>query len=94
MEAATAVQQLLSTAVENATAGLSPLRERNHLAHWLERMIRRRTHGRVRDLKVEVGPEHIVLFGRSRSFYGKQLAQHAVIELVGHEPLKNKIAVD
>ena len=50
--------------------------------------------GRVRDLRVEVRRGRVVLLGRSRSFYGKQRAQHGVLELLPGVMLDNAIAVE
>lgn len=60
----------------------------------IERAVRERTVGRVRDVRVEVGDDGVLLTGLSSSFYGKQLAQHAVMELIGTTPLFNEIVVE
>lgn len=59
----------------------------------VQRVIRL-TGRRVRDLTVEVAGEEVVLRGRANSFYVKQLAQHAVREVLAFAPLRNAIVVD
>jgi hypothetical protein len=46
----------------------------------LEVHVRYRLSGRVRDFRLEPGEKGLVLRGQSRTFYAKQLAQHAVME--------------
>jgi len=56
---------------------------------WVEDRVRRRVWGQVSDLKVEDHGRGVVLRGRTRTYYAKQLAQHAVLEsgrlLAGNE---------
>lgn len=66
--------------------------EADRLAASIERAVRRRTAGGVRNLRVEVGRGGIVLEGRCDTFYCKQLAQHAAMNLSGN-PLSNEIKV-
>ncbi len=59
----------------------------------LESLIRRRSYGRVRDLRLEMRREGLILRGRATSYYVKQLAQQAVLE-AGEPPLlANEIEV-
>jgi hypothetical protein len=69
-------------------------RPSHHLQYELERHIIRHTGRRVRDLRVEVRPEGVVLRGRAGSYYVKQLAQHGVCVLVPGVRLDNAITVD
>ena len=55
--------------------------------------VRSRLFGRVRDFKVEMCDAGMVLKGRTRSYYDKQVVQHTALE-VGHVPLlANEIQV-
>jgi hypothetical protein len=59
----------------------------------LEARVRCRLSGRVRDLQV-LGRDHgLVLKGHSRTYYAKQLAQHAVMEATQLPILANEIEV-
>lgn len=60
-------------------------RENEELAFTLERQVRRRTGGRIRQLSVSVSPGRIVVRGISHTFYSKQLALHAVLEVLGQD---------
>ncbi len=53
---------------------------------WVEEYVRRRVWGQIVDLRVEPAGRGVRLRGRARTYYLKQLAQHAVLEL-GHLPL-------
>jgi hypothetical protein len=46
----------------------------------LESQVAQRTWGRVRDLRVEVTPQRVVVHGYTSRYYVKQLALHAVLE--------------
>jgi hypothetical protein len=59
----------------------------------LEALVRSRSHGRVRDLRLEVQGEGLVLRGQVSSYYDKQLAQQAVLEAGGVVLLANEIEV-
>ena len=63
------------------------------LADRIERIIRWRTAGRIRDLKVEINRAGVHLSGRCLTYYLKQLAQHAAMELAGGEQVINDIQV-
>jgi len=47
----------------------------------IERHVARSAQGRIYDLRVESDGGQLVLRGRSRTYYAKQLAQQAAIEL-------------
>jgi len=46
----------------------------------LESHVQCRLSGRVHDLRLLIHNEGVVLQGRARTYYAKQLAQHAVME--------------
>ena len=72
-------------------AASSGLRE---LAESLERGIQDRTHGRVRDLRVELDARSwIVLLGKAPNQYTKQLALDAALDLIANRGLVNRIEV-
>ena len=48
---------------------------------------------RLRSLRIVLHPNGIVLHGSAYSYYGKQLAQHAVIRATNHPLLGNEISV-
>ena len=60
----------------------------------LECLIRERTAGRVRDLKVSRRGDRLILEGSSQTFYAKQLAQHAALQLAPAGKLLNEIIVN
>src|SRR5262245_15211964 len=47
----------------------------------LETLMQRRLGNRIRDLRVVIRPEGVVLQGRTATYHAKQLAQHAAMEL-------------
>jgi hypothetical protein len=59
----------------------------------VERLVRGRLRGRVRDLCLEVRDHGVVLHGRTRTYYVKQLAQHLVMAGTGLRVLANEIEV-
>jgi osmotically-inducible protein OsmY len=82
--------------VVDATAG----EDQAKLAARLERLsaridlaIRRQTAGKIRNLKIEVTEECVVLSGACRTYYSKQLAQHAAMSVSGCPTLVNEIVV-
>jgi hypothetical protein len=50
------------------------------LVDRVERIVREKTSGLIRDLKVELTPGEIVLTGRAATYYAKQLATHAALD--------------
>ena len=59
----------------------------------LEVLMQRRLGNRVRDLRIIRRDDGLILQGRTNTYYAKQLAQHAAMEL-GNEPiLANDIEV-
>lgn len=63
------------------------------LEERLATQIHRRTSRRVRGLAVEVQNETIVVRGMAPSFHVKQLALHAVRELLPNSSFRNRIVV-
>jgi hypothetical protein len=72
--------------VAEAMAG-APLGQR------LETLMQRRLGNRVRNLRVHVRPAGLILEGRAGTYYAKQLAQHAAMELADTPILANEIEV-
>lgn len=60
----------------------------------LEHRILQRIPGRVRNLRVFRHDGRLVLEGLSASFYAKQLATHAALELAPADELVNAITVE
>ena len=60
----------------------------------LERSVRERTGRRVRELRIELRPERIVLRGKAQTYHVKQLAQQGVCDLLGQVSLENAIVVE
>jgi hypothetical protein len=48
----------------------------------IERQIMGRTWGRIRDLAVRITPERVVVHGHASTYYVKQLAIQAVLDVV------------
>lgn len=59
----------------------------------LESMLIRRLGNRVRDLRVILLPDGLILQGRSATYHAKQIAQHAAMELADLPILANEIQV-
>jgi hypothetical protein len=56
--------------------------------------VQERTGRRVRDLRIELRPEGVVLNGHAATYHVKQLAQHGVRDLLPHVELRNAIVVE
>ncbi|HTI52328.1 MAG TPA: BON domain-containing protein [Planctomycetaceae bacterium] len=63
------------------------------LADRIDRQVRQRTTGLIRDLKIEVLPGEVLLTGRAATYYAKQLATHAALDACDHLTLTNDIEV-
>ena len=59
----------------------------------VERYVRLRTGGTIRNLKVEVVDGEVLLTGRTSTYYNKQLATHAALDAVEELSLTNDIEV-
>jgi hypothetical protein len=69
------------------------LEEAEELAASIERAVQRETDRGVADLTVEVSSQGIQLKGHCRTYYTKQLAQHAAMSMPGGHHLTNDIEV-
>lgn len=65
----------------------------DRLATRIARVVRRRTAGSVQNLRVEVRRDGVFLDGECDTFYTKQLAQQAAMDLADEKPLMNRIEV-
>lgn len=63
------------------------------LAEQLETVVRRMTHGRIRDLAVEEEHGRVVLRGQAPTHHLRQMALHAVLELVSGDEVLPLITV-
>ena len=63
------------------------------LQEHVERLVRSRTGGMIREFRVEVLNDTIVLTGRTATYYTKQLATHAALGLLKDATLNNDIEV-
>jgi BON domain len=63
------------------------------LAQQIAQRIVCRTHGRVRHVSVQLDGERIVLHGDATTYYAKQLARHAALEILNGRTLINAIEV-
>jgi hypothetical protein len=66
---------------------------RQMLVARVERMVREKTTGLIRDLRVTVGSGEVVLNGRASTYYAKQLATHAALDACDDLTLTNDIEV-
>ena len=63
------------------------------LREALERVVRSRTGGLVRSLRVDVIDGEIIISGRAMTYYAKQLATHAALSLGEQLTVCNNIEV-
>ena len=59
----------------------------------LERRVKLQLSGRVRNFRLKWGRAGLVLRGRVRTYYAKQLAQHAVMDATNLPIVRNDIEV-
>jgi len=59
----------------------------------VELLVQRRLGSRVRDLRVLVRQDGVILQGRAGTYHAKQLAQHAAMEVTNLPILANDIEV-
>jgi hypothetical protein len=73
-----------------------PVREKmpELVVEKIERVVRMRTGGMIRGLRVEVGEERVTLTGRTDTFFCKQLATSAALGALGDRALSNLIEVN
>jgi osmotically-inducible protein OsmY len=60
----------------------------------IEQVVRLRTGGTIRGLRVEVGDGRVTLTGRTNTFFCKQLATAAALGALGDRALDNMIEVN
>ena len=65
-----------------------------HLTYELERHVQVRTNWRIRNLAIELEHNRAVLRGQATTNFTRQLAQHAVQDLLPGVRLENALAVD
>ena len=58
-----------------------------------ESLVKQRLHGRVRELRLVALDQGLILQGQTSTYYAKQLAQHAAMEVSGLPILANNIEV-
>lgn len=64
------------------------------LAEQITRLVQLRTGGRIHGLFVDVTGKDVIISGRANTYYVKQLATHAVLDLAGQfNTLTNDILV-
>jgi len=64
------------------------------LADRIARLVQSRTGGRIHSLRVDIVGAGVVITGRANTYYVKQLATHAALELVSQfSTLTNEIVV-
>ena len=59
----------------------------------LENLLTRRLGSRVRDLRVILLPDGLILQGRTATYHAKQIAQHTAMEVANLPILANEIEV-
>jgi hypothetical protein len=59
----------------------------------LESHVQAQLHGRVRQLRLKRRGDGLILSGEARTYYAKQLAQHAVMDATEFPILANEIEV-
>ena len=84
----------VADAVDNVVVSAKANDEQRRRIARIKRTIQRQTAGGVHQLKVEVTTDTVLLRGRCASFYCKQKAQHAAMNLLSGETLVNEIEVD
>ena len=86
---------ILRTRRRRSLADVLPetLEEAEELATSIEQAVQRETGHGVAGLTVEVSPQGVRLKGRCTTYYTKQLAQHAAMNIPGGDRLTNCIEV-
>lgn len=67
--------------------------EGEELIRKISRLIKRQTNLGVQDMRVFIENGTVILAGYCRTFYTKQLAQEAALQLIGDVGLENRIRV-
>ncbi len=63
------------------------------LVSRIERIVRCRTGCRIRDLRVDLSGDRVVISGVASTYYAKQLATHAALDEIRGRSLTNAIEV-
>jgi hypothetical protein len=86
---------------ENTTASLQtvqlqspPEQKRRKLGELILQRIQTRIPGRVRSLTVRITDDSVELTGTCRTYYTKQMAQHAAMGVLDYQQLVNNINVE
>ena len=82
-----------AVAISVADSDATRLAVDNALVSRIERIVRCRTGGRIRDLRVDVSEEQVVISGVATTYYAKQLVTHAALDEIPGRVLTNKIEV-
>ena len=69
------------------------LEPRNRIEELVEREVRIRTSGRIRQLEVRVVDGQVVIRGRTSTYYAKQLVTHAALETAEELGVMNEVEV-
>ena len=73
---------------------MSPtVHRREEFLDQVSRAVRRQLQGRLQDFQVWPDRQGLILSGRVRSYYAKQLAQHVVMQQTDSLIVRNEIAV-
>ncbi len=69
------------------------LETRDRIEEIVEREVRLRTSGRIRELEVRVADGQLVIRGRTSTYYAKQLVTHAALENAEELSVMNEVEV-
>src|ERR1700730_9557207 len=85
----------MSTQVlEESLKGSIPVESGPAPSEYLEAQLRQRLGSRVRDVRVVLRHDGVILQGWTATYHAKQLAQHAAMELADMRILANEIEVE
>jgi len=95
IQAGTALEHIaLTTYPSNSTFEIDSMPVSSSLADEVEQHVGRKVFGRVYGLRVEPDEDRLVLRGRCRTYYAKQIAQQAALECLSlSTPLINEIVI-
>jgi len=82
-----------SVATSVAKPEATPVAVDEALVSRIERIVRCRTGGRIRDLRVDVSEDYVVISGVATTYYAKQLVTHAALDEIPGRMLTNAIEV-
>ena len=87
------LEESSSVAASVAKSETTPVAIDNGLVSRIERIVRCRTGGRIRDLRVDVTDLNVVISGVASTYYAKQLVTHAALDEIPGRMLTNAIEV-